>query len=241
MKNLNLTTVGGMSALVAVAGFAVGVALMAAGGVETLIPETGEQGLDWLADVRMGGTFSAGAWLGVFAGLFLLVALVCFYDALREAGPVMIVAPIAGAIGMTLVTISHVLPIAIAAELAPEYSAASGAAQHSLAATFDTLASLALGTNYVGNALNWGVAVPLYALAVLRTRAVPRWIGWLGLVVAVLGGWLGLLAPVSGAVVESVSSIGFVGFFVFVASMGIALLRLRPRREPAAAPRTVTG
>jgi hypothetical protein len=46
----------------------------------------------------------------------------------------------------------------------------------------------------------------------------------LGIVVAVFAGWLGLLAPASSAI-ENVTSIGFVGFFVFMAAMGIALLR----------------
>ena len=227
MRDLSLATVAAVCALVAVVGFVVGMALMASGGVETLIPETGEQGLEWIADVQDGrDLFLVGAWLGVFAGLFLLVALVGFYDALREAGPVMIVAPIVGAVGMTLVTISHVLPIAMAYELAPGYTDATGVTQDALAITTDTLASASLLTNYVGDALSWGVAVPLYAVAILKTQVLPRWIGWLGLVVAVFGGWLGLLGPAS-EILESISSIGFIGFFVFIGSMGIAILRRR--------------
>jgi hypothetical protein len=231
MRNVRLATVAAVCALIAVAGFGVGVALMASGGVETLIPETGEGASEWIADVQDGGPFFVGAWLGVFAGLLLLVALVGFYHALREAGPVMVVAPVAGAVGMTLVTISHVLPIAMAYELAPGYANATAATQDALAVTMDTFASASLLTNYVGNALNWGVAVPLYAVAILKTAVLPRWIGWLGLVVAVFGGWLGLLGPASD-IVEGVSSIGFVGFFVFMASMGIAILRSRRRLAP---------
>lgn len=245
MRSLSLATVAAVCALIAVVGFGVGVAFMVAGGVETLIPETGEQGLEWITDVRGGDLFFVGAWMGVFAGLFLLVALIGFYDALREAGPVMIVAPVAGAVGMTLVTVSHVLPIAMAYELAPGYTDATGATQDALAVTMDTFASASLLTNYVGNALNWGVAVPLYAVAILKTAVLPRWIGWLGLVVAVFGGWLGLIGPASD-IVEGVSSIGFIGFFVFMASMGIAILRRRrqfaadvPPAERARAPRMV--
>lgn len=231
MRNLSLGTIGGICAVVAVAGFVIGVVLMVSSGVGTLIPETGEQGLEWIADVEdASDLFFVGAWLGIFAGLFLLVALVGFYDALRDVGPVMIVAPIAGAVGMTLVTISHVIPVAMAYELAPGYSGATGATQAALTVTRDTFASASLLTNYVGNALNWGVAVPLYAIAILKSSFLPRWIGWLGLVVAVFGGWLGLLGPASD-VIDGVSTIGFVGFFVFVASMGVAILRrstLRP-------------
>ena len=233
MKSLSFATVGAVCALVLVAGFVVAVPLMISSGVQTLIPETGEEGLEWIADVEdAGGLFFVGAWLGIFAGLFGLVALVAFYDVLREAGPVMIVAPVAAVVAWTLVTLSHVIPVAMAYELAPGYSEATGPTQAALGVTTDTLASLSLLTNYVGNALGWGVVVPLYAVAILKTSILPRWIGWLGLVVAVLAGWLGLLGPAS-SVIEGVTSIGFVAFFVFMASMGIAILR--PERRSASA------
>jgi hypothetical protein len=229
MRRLRLATVGAVCALVGVLCFLVGVVLTVSSGVDTLIPETGEQGLRWITDVQdAGGAFLVGAWLAIFGGLFLLIALVGFYDALREAGTVLIIAPITGAVGMTLVTVSHVIPVAMAYELAPGYLAASETARAVLAVTADTLTSTSLLTNYVGNALGWGVAVPLYAIAILSTTVVPRWIGWLGMVVAVFAGWLGLLGPLSD-VIEGVSSIGFIGFFVFMASMGIAILRRRNR------------
>ena len=50
------------------------------------------------------------------------------------------------------------------------------------------------------------------------------WIGWLGIFVAVTGGWLGLLSPAL-SVLEAVTFPGFVAFFVFMASMGVAFLR----------------
>ena len=232
MKNLSLATVGAVCALVTVAGFVVGIALAVSSGVETLIPETGEEGVKWIADVQdAGGLFFVGAWLVIFAGLFGLVALLGFYDVLREAGPVMIVAPVAAVVGLTLVTLSHVIPVAMAYELAPGYSEGDAATQAALGVTTDTLASLSLLTNYVGNALGWGVVVPLYAVAILKTRILPRWIGWLGLVVAVFAGWLGLLGPASSAI-EGVMVIGFFGFFIFMASMGIAILR-RQRQSAA--------
>ena len=59
----------------------------------------------------------------------------------------------------------------------------------------DVLAATSVVINAAGNALGWGVVVPLYAWAILKTRALPRWIGWQGLVVAAFAGWLGLFAP----------------------------------------------
>ena len=226
-RNLSLATVGGVCALITVAGFAIGGALTASSGVQVLIPETGKNGLEWIADVEdAGDLFIAGASVVVFAGLFAVVAFVGLYDALRHAGPLLIIAPVAGAAGMVLVTISHATPIAIALQLAPRYVEANQATRASLAVTADTFAQFCLLMNYFGDILVWGVTTPLFAIAVLRTSAVPRWIGWLGIVVAVFAGWLGLLSPVS-SVIEGISNIGFLGFFVFMASMGIALLRRR--------------
>ena len=229
MRELRLSTVGAVCALVAVAGFVVGIVLMATNGVQVLIPETGKDGAEWVADVQDAGNwFVAGAWIVGLAGLVGIVALVGFYDVLKHAGPVMIIAPIAGAVGLTLVTASHVIPIAIAQELAPSYTPEN-------AAVFDTFASACLLLNYFGNVFNWAVATPLYAVAILKTGALPRWVGYLGLIAAVFAGWLGLFAPLSG-VIEGLTTIGFLAFFVFLISMGITILRRRAGAGPEATP-----
>ena len=233
MKGLRLDTLGGACALLTVVCFVVGIAFMATSGVQVLIPETGKNGLDWIADVdAASGLFFVGAWLGILGGLVGLVALVGFYERLKAAGPWMILAPILSAVGLTLVTISHLLPIAIAYELVPGYTGADAATQASVAVTFNAFAITSLVLNYTGDALLWAVVVPLYAFAILKTRALPRWIGWLGLVVAVFAGWLGLLSPAS-SVIDGVTFIGFIGFFVFMASMGVALLRRQPTAAAA--------
>jgi hypothetical protein len=92
--------------------------------------------------------------------------------------------------------------------------------------TADTFAATALVINSGGNFLGWGVVIPLYAVAILTTRVLPRWIGWLGLAVGFLGGWLAQLGWAS-ELISGISSLGFIGFFVFMLSMGIALLRRR--------------
>jgi hypothetical protein len=227
IKSTRLSRVGAVCAVALVACFLLGGISMASSGVETLIPETGEAGLTWIADVdAAGGLFYVGAWLIILMGFLGIVAWVGFYDVLRDGGRVMVLAPILGAVGLTLVTLSHLLPISMAYELVPAYTDADAASQATLATTFDTFAATALVTNSAGNFLGWGVVIPLFSVAILTTRALPRWIGWLGILVGVLAGWLGLLAPVS-SVLEGISSIGFLAFFVFMASMGVAILRQR--------------
>jgi hypothetical protein len=229
MGELRLSTIGGVAALVTVAGFVVGIAMMATNGVQVLIPETGKDGAEWAADVQDAGNwFVVGAALVALAGFTGLIALVGFYDVLKGAGPVMILAPILGAVGLTLVTVSHAVPIAIAQELAPSYSIVR-------ADTFDTFASMCLWLNYFGNVLNWGVVTPLYAVAILKTGVLPRWIAYIGLVCAFFAGWLGLLAP-AWSVLEELTTIGFFAFFIFIAATGVAILRRKPSPEAAPAP-----
>lgn len=229
MRDLRVSTIGAVCALVTVTGFVVGIFLMASSGVQVLIPETGREGAEWVADVNdAGDAFIVGAWIVNLAGLVGIVALLGFYDHLKHAGPYLVIAPIAGAVGLTLVTVSHALPIAIAQELAPTYTPQD-------AATFDTFASACLLLNYFGNVFNWAVATPLYAIAILQTRALPRWVGYLGLVAAVFAGWLSLVAPLSSAI-EGITVIGFFAFFAFLVSMGITILRRRGEPAPETAP-----
>jgi hypothetical protein len=225
----SLTTVGAACAIATVIAFVLGIVFMAAGGVQVLIPPTGKDGLDWIQDVDdAGGTFFVGAWLLILGGILGIPALIGFYNALRRVGPWFTLAPILSAVGLTLVTLSHLIPIAMAYELVPGYTAADAATKTSLATTADTFAVLALVVNYTGDVVLWCVAVPMFAVAVLKTLVVPRWIGWLGIGVGVVAGLGDALSPAS-SVIEGVTFIGFVGFFVWFAAMGVALLR-RERR-----------
>jgi Domain of unknown function (DUF4386) len=209
--------------------FVIGIVFMAASGVQVLIPPTGNDGLDWIRDVDdAGGAFFVGAWLLILGGILGIPALIGFYNALRRVGPWFILAPILSAVGLTLVTLSHLIPIAMAYELVPGYTGADAATKTSLATTADTFAVLALVVNYTGDVVLWGVVIPMFAVAVLKTSVVPRWIGWLGIGVGVVAGLGDALSPAS-SVIEGVTFIGFVGFFVWFAAMGVTLLR-RERR-----------
>ena len=231
MKDLRVATVGAVCAILTTVVFVIGIAFMATSGVQVLIPDAGKVD-EWIGDVDdAGGLFFVGAWLVILGGLFGLVALVGFYDALRNASPALIIAPVAGVSGLVLVTISHLIPIAMAYEVVPSYVDATGATKESVLATGDAFGILALLTNYVGDALGWVVAVPLYGWAVLRTGLLPKWIGWLGVVVGAFA-LIGLLGPAS-SVAEGLTFPGFVGFFVWMAAMGITLLRRRNRLETA--------
>jgi hypothetical protein len=233
MGRIRLSTVGAVCAILTPICFFAGGILLGTSSGQDLIPPTGADGLEWIADVDdAGDLFFVGAWLIVLVTLVGAVALVGFYDVLKDAGPVLVLAPILGVTGLVMVTISHLIPVALAYEFVPGYVAAEPAQRVSLEVTFDTFANLALILNYTGNALGWAVALPLYGVAILQTRAAPRWLGWLALGAAAFAGWLGLLSPAS-SVIEGITVIGFIGFFVFMIGMGIAVL-VEQRRSAAA-------
>ena len=60
-KTMSLTNVGAVCALLVVVSFVIGVALMVSSGVQVLFPETGQDGLDWIADVDDAGGASSSA------------------------------------------------------------------------------------------------------------------------------------------------------------------------------------
>jgi hypothetical protein len=110
VSTLRLSTVGALSALGTVICFVIGAVAMSSSRVTVLIPETGRPGRDWIAAVDGAGwVFFAGAWLIILMGYLGIGALVGFYDTLQSAVPVMILAPILGAVGLTLVTVSHLI------------------------------------------------------------------------------------------------------------------------------------
>lgn len=235
MSRVRLSAITGASAVVSVAGFVLGIVLMASSGVQVLIPDSGDE-LKWMADANDAGElFVAGAWIVVAAGLVGIVALVGLYDVLKSAGPYMVFAPALAIAGLTLVTISHFLPITIAQEVTPAFVDGAPAAKAAARLDARTLTSVAHLANYFGDLLLWAVVTPLYALAILRTKVLPRWIGWVGLVAAVFAGWLGILSPLSG-VIDGLTFLGFIAFFVFLAAAGVGLLRGKGLPEASLAP-----
>src|SRR5688572_16756838 len=98
-----VSSVGAVCAILMVVCFVLGAVLMGASGVDSLIPETGRPGRDWIADVdAASGLFLAGAWLIILTGVLGIVAFVGIYDVLRGAGDVIVIAPVLGSVGLTL-------------------------------------------------------------------------------------------------------------------------------------------
>ena len=229
MGNISLVRVGGVCAILVVASF------IAAIVVQFVIGDLGPGDLarnpgQSLLDVDRDRTaFVTFEWFFLLAAVLLIpVALV--YQQGHSSTRASIRRSVAALFtGAVLLIAASVTLIGVAYELAPDYVEASESTRPALAAMASTLGITALIEIRLGYLLSLGIGVGLFAIASLGTSVVPRWIGWLGLMAALLGGLLRALAPVSD-VFGNIGFLGFLAFLVWIMAMGVVMLRLQ---EPA--------
>ncbi len=195
--NISLVRVGGVCAVLAVvsgimARIFFGNAWLASRGVDTLL---------------------TGHWFDVLSLLLLIPAALGFYQALRQAGPLPLIAVVAIVAGAIFLLFHEFIRLGISYELVPN--------------TLGQTGWLAAG---VGSVLIVGVGVPLFSFVILRTSVMPKWIGWLGLIVVVANVALVMILL---DVFENIRPPWFLfrGFLVWLVAMGVVLLRLK---EPVA-------
>ncbi len=220
MGNISVVRVGGVCAVLAVvsgimARISFGNAWLASRGVDTLV---------------------TGHWFDVLALLLAMAAALGFYQALHEAGAVLWIAVVAFFTGVIFLLFHEFIRLGIVIELAPAIADASTATRPALEVMANTLRQtswLAAGVGYV---LIFGIGVLLFSLAILQTSVVPKWIGWLGLIV--VAAQLALLTVLSGVFDSSIrppwllasgTSLGW------LLAMGVVLLRLKETVAPDSA------
>ena len=166
-------------------------------------------------------------WLFVLGPMLALMGVLGLYQALRDQGSLVRVAAVFFLLGVPLALSRVFLELGVVYELAPRYieTAANSATSASLVVVADTIRTVGILANLVGNVLLFGIGVLLFSVAIIRTSVVPRWIGWLGVLAAVVGGWLPLLGP-AFSVIEFIGLIGFFLSTAWMISMGVSLLRL---------------
>ena len=228
MERISLLKVGGVCAILyTIAAIAAIIPIAAADLLDA------EDAADILPILAEDQTLAATAgWLFVLAPILLAVAGLSFFQALRQAGPLLWVALLAFVGGSLLILSRSFIWLAMTYKLAPAYLDAAEGTKSTLAIVGDTLVSLGFMAELVaGGVLIGGIGVLLFSLAILRTTVAPKWVAWLGFLVAVLAGWFTLLGPVA-EVFEIIELIGTVGFFVWMVALGVALWRAP---EPASA------
>ena len=201
MGNISLVRVGGVCAILAVvsgtmARIAFGNEWLKSRGVDTLI---------------------TGHWFDTLGLLLLIPAALGFRHALRQAGPLLLIAVVAFLTGGIVLLFREFILLGIAYELVPGITGIP-----------DVLRQTGWLVMVVGAVLIFFIGVLLFSFAILRTSVVPKWTGWLG-VIAALGFCLMALLPL----VFSMATPWFLGsiYLVWLVAMGVVLLRLK---EPVA-------
>ena len=198
MGNISLVRVGGVCAILAVV----------SGTMARIV-----FGNEWLKS-RGVDTLITGHWFDTLGGLLFMVAALGFYRALRQTGPLPLIAVVAFLTGGIFLFFHEFIRLGIAYELAP--------------GIMDALSQTGWLAAGVGSVLVFFIGVLLFSFAILRTSVVPKWIGWLG-VIAVAA----QLALATSFLFESIRTPWFLTrvFLVWLVAMGVVLLRLK---EPVA-------
>ncbi len=161
-----------------------------------------------------------GHWFDALSCLLLIPAALGFYQALRQAGPLPLIAVVAFLTGVIFLLFHEFIRLGIGYELAP-----------GIADTLRHISRLAAGVGYV---LIFGIGVLLFSFAILQTSVVPKWIGWLGLiVVAVHVALLTLLSDVFYSIRPPwLWPVATGTTLLWVVAMGVVLLRLKEPMAP---------
>ena len=174
---------------------------------------------------------AAALWLFILAPFLALMGILGLNQALRDQGNLVRVAALFFVLGLPLGLFRAFLDLGTVYELAPAYAAtaANSNTSASLIIVADTMDTIGVLADLVANVLILGIGILLFSVAIIRTSVIPKWIGWLGVPAAILGGWLSLLGP-AFSVIEDIAFVGFLIFLVWIICVGVSLLRLD---EPA--------
>ena len=179
------------------------------------------------------GDIVTGHWFDVLALVLNMAAVLGFYQALRQAGPLLLIAVVAFLTGVIFVLAHEFIRLGIAYELAPGIADASTATRPALEVMANTLRQTSWIAAGVGYVLIFGIGVLLFSFAILRTSVVPKWIGWLGLIaVAVNVALVTLLSGVFDSSIRPPWLLASGTHLGWMLAMGVVLLRLKETVAP---------
>ncbi len=173
--------------------------------------------------------------LGVLAPCLMMLVWPGMYQMLAPGGPSASYGVIVSSLGFVFAVVGEAIRLSVVMTLAPAYVDAADSAKPAIVAIASTLGSLLQVLRYTSVLPTFAVGTPLIAIAIIRGRNVPSWLGWVLLLPSALLGYIGgpllFLGHKSGGFFLGV---GFNLFFLWFLIMAIVLLRWRP--SPAAKP-----
>jgi len=201
MGTISLVRVGGVCAILAVVSITMGRIVF---------------GNAWLTS-RGVDTLITGHWFDTLGLLLLIPAALGFRHALRQAGPMLLIAVVAFLTGVIVLLFREFILLGIAYELVPGIT--------------DALRQTGWLVMVVVYVLFFFIGVLLLSIAILRTSVMPKWIGWLGLMVVAVNL---VLVTITSGVFENIRPPWLLATGTlsgWLLAMGVVLLRLK---EPVA-------
>ena len=173
--------------------------------------------------------------LGILAPCLSMLGWLATYYVLAPGGPAALCGVIVTSLGFLLGVMAEMIRFSVAATLPARYLAAVDVAKPAVLALGAFLTQLFVLLAQTSLVLIYAVGMPLVTIAILRGRALPRWLGWVLVIPSILVGYVG--GPL---VLLGYASIGgpFIGvglniFFVWYLVLGVVLLRWHPTRDGA--------
>ena len=224
----DLVKVGGLCGVLYFVSALAGTALVSATGVSERDMEVGDAAR-YLANMAADeALFVAAMWMYNVSNILLVPFAAGLHQVLIEYGTVLRLGFIAAVGWAVSFLIETMMTIGVAEGIAPTFVVATGGDQALLHAESLALIGFRNHTALLGGVL-LGVAALLFGAAILKTRALPRWLGYPVLAAGALG-LVGGLAPIS-VVFSLVRVLGLVVFVLWAAAAGVAMLRTRAPAE----------
>jgi hypothetical protein len=174
-------------------------------------------------------------YLAVLAPCLSMLAWPGMYHLLASGGSSAFWGVIVSSLAMLLGVVAEAVRLSMVLTLPSAYVAASEATKPGvliLGAFFGHLYQILAQTTLV---TLYAVGTPLIAAAIIRSRNLPSWLGWVLMIPSLLVGYVGgpLLLFGYPAIGGPFVGLGLNVFFVWFAIIGIVMLRLQPPRDRA--------
>ena len=234
MTNVFVVRIAGVLALLAVVAQLAAFGIAFASGIQPGAPLDFSDGAQLLAaaDANPGVLGLVFATISPSLALPLGIAL---YVVLKDANGYALFGATMYYVGQTIALVHEALRIALFWRMPGLYQRATEEARPAVLALGDLLVHVQDMLSLIAFVLGFGAGFAALAIAIIRTAALPRSLGW---VLLILAGGVGFVAyplqffrfPGASLVVLG----GMMVFFLWLVAMGISLLRWRPSVAPAA-------
>jgi hypothetical protein len=170
--------------------------------------------------------------LAVLAPSLAMLVWPCMYRVLAPGGPSALWGVIVSSMGFLIGVVSEAIRLAVVLTLPAAYVSAADTAKPGMLALGASLGNLLQILRNTSSITIYAIGMPLIALAILRARNLPSWLGWALLIPSVLVGYIGApLVSLGYANGGPFIGLGFNIHFLWLLALAIALLRWRPSRN----------